>query len=590
MKPVFLFLAFCGILFRASSQPQESIRAVSLCDAAFTATPDTANPLLMRFEDHSTGSITLWQWSFGDGVTSTLRHPEHLYPAGGTYFVCLTVSSNDSVNPCHDVLCIALTIHEPGTCVADYSYATDPGNSLRVNFTDKSTGGITHRHWDFGDGTVSEEQNPVHVFPGYGDFRVCLTGYNPDSMATCNDVRCDTIALSPALPCKATFTNELDSLNPKPNTFLFYSTSTGDPNGFTWRFDDGAVYHTANVTHTFSDPGTHEVCLKIKKEDQGVMVCSDSVCHSVTTPGYFNIGGHCFAGSLPINNPVSTGDTGIAFLYRMKGSQWVLLDTCRFTRLGYFAFPQTLSGHYLIRTELTPGSANRDRFFPGYYNQSLYWYEAPRLTIAGGSNYGADIRMLPACDTLYGQGKMTGKVVRAFPGPGSADLPDATVILLDGEWKPVRYTLSGPHGEFSLDDLPFGTYYLRVEYTGFWSRTTMVWVDSTAPVANNLLLEVFDKDVTSVEEPVAGLFRAGDPFPNPGSGGISLPVDCRKEGLLTLKIRTLTGYVVWSGTIRCPAGKNMLSIPDFQGPPGICLLIMTGEGEAPVVVKKLVRF
>mgnify|MGYP000922292211 CR=1 FL=1 len=45
---------------------------------------------------------------------------------------------------------------------------------LTVQFTDQSTGAITARHWDFGDGTTSEEQHPVHIFD-VGTYDVSLT-------------------------------------------------------------------------------------------------------------------------------------------------------------------------------------------------------------------------------------------------------------------------------------------------------------------------------------------------------------------------------------------------------------------------------
>lgn len=38
-----------------------------------------APPLLVRFTDLSTGTITSWKWDFGDGESSTEKNPEHLY-------------------------------------------------------------------------------------------------------------------------------------------------------------------------------------------------------------------------------------------------------------------------------------------------------------------------------------------------------------------------------------------------------------------------------------------------------------------------------------------------------------------------------
>ena len=55
--------------------------------------------LVCKFTDRSTdpdgnGTIVAWSWSFGDGATSTARHPSRTYRAGGTYKVKLTVTDN----------------------------------------------------------------------------------------------------------------------------------------------------------------------------------------------------------------------------------------------------------------------------------------------------------------------------------------------------------------------------------------------------------------------------------------------------------------------------------------------------------------
>jgi PKD repeat protein len=61
--------------------------------ADFTGAPRSGYaPLLVQFTDLSSGSITGWQWDFGDSNTSTEQHPTHLYAAAGTYTVTLTVT------------------------------------------------------------------------------------------------------------------------------------------------------------------------------------------------------------------------------------------------------------------------------------------------------------------------------------------------------------------------------------------------------------------------------------------------------------------------------------------------------------------
>ena len=60
--------------------------------AAFTASPTSgAVPLLVNFNDVSTGTITNRSWTFGDGGTSTTASPGHTYTNAGNFNVALTV-------------------------------------------------------------------------------------------------------------------------------------------------------------------------------------------------------------------------------------------------------------------------------------------------------------------------------------------------------------------------------------------------------------------------------------------------------------------------------------------------------------------
>lgn len=67
--------------------------------ADFIATPSSGpTPLNVAFSDRSTGTPTRWLWDFGDGGTSTLQHPTHVYSNIGRYTVTLTASNDCSTD------------------------------------------------------------------------------------------------------------------------------------------------------------------------------------------------------------------------------------------------------------------------------------------------------------------------------------------------------------------------------------------------------------------------------------------------------------------------------------------------------------
>jgi PKD repeat protein len=47
---------------------------------------------VVAFRDRSYGNITTWRWDFGDGETSTDRHPTHEYKQPGEFIVTLRVA------------------------------------------------------------------------------------------------------------------------------------------------------------------------------------------------------------------------------------------------------------------------------------------------------------------------------------------------------------------------------------------------------------------------------------------------------------------------------------------------------------------
>ena len=85
-----------------SSTAYQMINVYPVVIANFTATPTTVvSSQSVQFNDTSTGSPTIWSWTFGDigaGNTSTLQNPTHAYASSGTYTVSLTATNGGGSN------------------------------------------------------------------------------------------------------------------------------------------------------------------------------------------------------------------------------------------------------------------------------------------------------------------------------------------------------------------------------------------------------------------------------------------------------------------------------------------------------------
>jgi PKD repeat protein len=64
--------------------------------------------------------------------------------------------------------------------IADFSANPEHGSTpLKVTFSDTSSGEISNRHWDFGDGQFSSDPKPDHIYTTAGNYTVSLAVMGP---------------------------------------------------------------------------------------------------------------------------------------------------------------------------------------------------------------------------------------------------------------------------------------------------------------------------------------------------------------------------------------------------------------------------
>lgn len=145
--------------------------------ANFTASPTSGSaPLTVNFTDTSSGNPTIWHWDFGDETNSTEENPSHTYYTPGTYNVTLNASNSYGYSWANKTNFITVNFNP---LIANFTASPMSGNApLVVQFTDTSTDFPTSWLWDFGDGSNSTEQNPVHMYSQSGNFTISLTVSN----------------------------------------------------------------------------------------------------------------------------------------------------------------------------------------------------------------------------------------------------------------------------------------------------------------------------------------------------------------------------------------------------------------------------
>ena len=213
-----------------------------------------------RFTDGSSdsdGTVSGWQWSFGDGSSSSQRHPSHVYAAGGEFTVRLTVTDNIGAQGSASKTVTAGPPENQPPAAAFTSSCSD----LDCGFTDGSTdsdGSVTGWQWDFGDGSSSDQQNPSHAYAGQGVYTVSLTVTDDDGLSgfISNQV---TAGTPPNADPVANFSSSCTGLS---CAFTDQSTDTdGTVAGWSWSFGDGATSTNRNPSRTYASAGTYTVTL-----------------------------------------------------------------------------------------------------------------------------------------------------------------------------------------------------------------------------------------------------------------------------------------------------------------------------------------
>ncbi len=153
---------------------------------------------------------------------------------------------------------------------ADFMASPTAGdNPLTVQFTDTTTGAPPPLSWlwDFGDGSGSSQQHPVHIYETPGSYTVSLFVVTLP-LATDTEVKPDFIVVDVA-PIVPDFTAD-PTAGTVALTVDFTDTSTsGVPTtAWTWDFGDGAASTEQHPSHTYTAAGTYDVSLTVSTATQ----------------------------------------------------------------------------------------------------------------------------------------------------------------------------------------------------------------------------------------------------------------------------------------------------------------------------------
>jgi gliding motility-associated-like protein len=217
--------------------------------AAFTSTDtNKCAGQTVNFINNSTGTALTYNWSFGDGGTSTAANPSHIYTAPGNYTVRLITTGG--ALQCIDTLVKTNYIHIIGVNLgftASDTFASCP--PLSVNLINTSVA-ASNFNWSFGNNNNSTLNSPNTIYTYPGVYTIKLKGQN---VLGCPDSVTKTITvLGPTGTLSYTPINGCDSV-----VVQFSSTNTAQM--LIWDLNNGVTQMTtaSTLSYTYNNPGRY---------------------------------------------------------------------------------------------------------------------------------------------------------------------------------------------------------------------------------------------------------------------------------------------------------------------------------------------
>jgi PKD repeat protein len=246
------------------------ISALKRAIASIASSGNGCAPLNTIFTNNSENASD-YIWNFSDGDLSSDFEPVHIFDNTSENIVSYSVELIAiAENGCNDTTTIVIDAFPEVTM--DISLSQNEGCSpFEVVFTNESSENATFE-WTFGDGEVSTELNPIHVF--YNENTVYDEIFTVELTVT-SEYGCSNNATSEI----AVLASPVVNFNVTPITQTYPNTTvaienlstSGSSNSVLWNFGDGNSSTSENPgEHTYDTWGVFSITLIISNE-----YCSD---------------------------------------------------------------------------------------------------------------------------------------------------------------------------------------------------------------------------------------------------------------------------------------------------------------------------
>ncbi len=304
----------------------------------------------------------------------------------------------------------------------------------------------------------------------------------------------------------------------------FISTTKDSIKVHLWAFGDGTYNFSDAPYHKYTEVGSYEVCLTIKRDDN----CEDTKCKNITVRKLYKIIGRVIAGDTTINR-------GNVLLFKKNKETFAPNTHTGITFKGDYAFNELEAGEYLVYAipKINLDVRYFPKYIPSYFGGAYRWQDAIIKKDESNETI-VDVELVSYDIPFYGHCRINGILKTDSTYTSDREIP---VLLLNSKKEAMDFRIPDPvTGEYQFPELPYGVYFLHPEKAGIVSEQIKIVlsenrckVESPSFMVNSDTISVGIKNIeTNIK------FNTIKISPNPAKDFIYFNVEDKKNKIIEI--------------------------------------------------------
>lgn len=335
-------------------------------------------------------------------------------------------------------------------------------------------------------------------------------------------------------------------------TIRFFDTSIGDVTEWFWNFGDGEYSYEQNPTHTYSGYGFYEVALTIFTTDS----CTSSWYYYIYIVEQAYIDGIVKAGP----NMLPKGRVFIFEIDYFYDNIIPTYNTSFPIDSGIFKIPYDYDIPYMLFVvpELNVPDYYFPEYFPTYSGDEKYWEDCSFFMPELNDTFKIDL--VRRDSIFYGHGTINGFI--NTEQMWNSNMENSNILLLDADYNPLKYSFFNYDNTYSLNQLPYGNYYLLINKINIPSYPVFVSISENNPIAEINFTTDKGEIITSIPDKEK-INNKQNIFPNPFTDEITIHFNNISKPQTPIIVYNYSGQIVYSEIVSVLNNKVQINLANL---------------------------